>query len=94
MNKLKVACVLCFLVFGIAALFTDNGLVPMVMSRSTGPQVGRTGAPGETTCTGCHAVNAGSGIFTITAPANYVPGQTYQIQVQHTTADTTRLRWG
>ncbi len=48
----------------------------------------RTGAPGEFDCTGCHtsfAVNAGPGSISITSPNltnwQYIPGQTYQIDV-------------
>jgi len=94
MNRIKLICVLCFVAFGIGVFLVDSGFAPVVMSRSTGPQAGRTGAPGETTCTGCHAANAGPGVFTITAPTNYVPGQGYLIQVQQATTDATRLRWG
>ena len=95
MNKIKLFCVLCFVVFGVGALLMDNDLVSTVMSRSTGPAAGRTGAPGETTCTDCHAAAASTpGVLTITAPANYVPGQGYLIQAQHATTDATRLRWG
>jgi hypothetical protein len=94
MNKMKLACLLCFVVFGIGVFFTSNSLVPIVESNSGGPSIGRTGAPGETDCTACHTQNAGPGFFTITAPVNYVPGLTYQIQVDHTTPDATRLRWG
>ncbi len=94
MNKIKILCVLCFLVFGVAALFIDNRLVPVVRSSSDGPPPGMTGAPNEGNCTYCHDKNAGPGVFTVNAPANYAPGQTYQIQVQHATTDMTRLRWG
>lgn len=59
-----------------------------------GAPVGRTGAPGESTCTSCHASNATTGQMAIVAPANYVPGQTYSIQVVHSTTDTSRLAWG
>ncbi|MBS1795592.1 MAG: VCBS repeat-containing protein [Acidobacteria bacterium] len=59
-----------------------------------GAPTGRTGAPGETTCTGCHSQNTGVGHLTVTAPANYTPGQTYTIQVQQTTTDTSRSNWG
>ncbi len=51
-------------------------------------KAGRTGSPGEFDCTGCHtsfAVNSGPGSITITSPNltnwEYVPGQTYQIDV-------------
>ncbi len=51
-------------------------------------KAGRTGAPSEFDCTGCHtsfAVNTGGGSITITSPNltnwQYVPGNTYQIDV-------------
>ncbi len=64
------------------------------LASSGGPPTGRTGAPGESTCTSCHSQNTLSGQFTISAPASYVPGQTYVIQVQHTTTDTSMAAWG
>jgi hypothetical protein len=60
----------------------------------SGPPTGRTGAPGESTCTDCHSPIANTGQFTIVPPNGYVPGQTYTIQVQHVTSDTTRATWG
>ncbi len=49
---------------------------------------GKTGSPGENTCTGCHtsfALNSGLGSITIASPNltnwEYVPGQVYQIDV-------------
>lgn len=51
-------------------------------------KAGRTGAPGEFDCTGCHTsniVNTGGGSVTISSPNltnwQYVPGQVYQIDV-------------
>jgi hypothetical protein len=51
-------------------------------------KAGRTGSPGEADCTGCHSsftVNSGPGSITISSPNltnwQYVPGQTYQIDV-------------
>jgi hypothetical protein len=51
-------------------------------------KAGRTGSPGEVDCTGCHSsftVNSGPGSITISSPNltnwQYVPGQTYQIDV-------------
>lgn len=51
-------------------------------------KAGRTGSPGEQDCTGCHtsfSVNSGPGSITISSPNltnwQYVPGQTYQIDV-------------
>ncbi|MGC2237101.1 MAG: VCBS repeat-containing protein [Pyrinomonadaceae bacterium] len=61
---------------------------------SSGPPGGVTGAPGETTCVACHFSDEGSGQFTITAPPNYTPGQTYQIVVRHISSDPSRKRWG
>ena len=94
MIKIKVVCVFAFLLFGIGLLFTKNLFVPAAHSFSSGPPPGYTAGPGEGICSECHFNNTGPGIFTINAPANYVPGQTYQIQVLHSTTDATRLRWG
>lgn len=51
-------------------------------------KAGRTGAPNEFDCTGCHTsfpVNTGGGSITISSPNltnwQYVPGNTYQIDV-------------
>ena len=59
-----------------------------------GAPAGRTGAPGETTCTDCHSQNAITGQFLIMPPSGYVPGQTYTVQVQHVTSDLSRAAWG
>src|SRR5205823_5314994 len=99
MNKIKVVCVFVFLAFGLVILFTRNSLNPTVKSNSTGPPAAHTGAPDESTCSECHfpgrpaqtdSTTASS--FSITAPANYTPGQTYQVQVQHVSTDPTRRR--
>ncbi len=60
----------------------------------SGPPTGRTGAPGESTCTSCHNASGQTGQFNIITPAGYTPGQTYSITVQNTTTDTSRLAWG
>ena len=69
-----------------------------VQAFSSGPPAGYTGAPGEEpeACAECHVpANAGTGNISITAPQNYVPGQTYPVTVTHNnSADDTRLRWG
>lgn len=51
-------------------------------------KAGRTGSPGETTCTGCHtgfAINDGGGSVVISSPDltnwEYMPGDTYTINV-------------
>ena len=94
MYKIKAACLLCFLLFAVCTFLASTETVPVVGAYSTGPPPGHTGAPGELTCTECHLQHAGPGMFTITAPASYVPGHTYQIQVQHMTTDDSRQRWG
>lgn len=78
-----------------AILFTTGTQFPTTTSASeSGAPTGRTGAPGETTCTSCHSQNAGNGQITILAPTNYSPGQTYQLQIRETTTDASRSIWG
>lgn len=87
--------VLCTVVT-IAAMIFISGTqftTPTAASESGAP-TGRTGAPGESTCTSCHAQNAGNGQINIIVPVNYTPGQTYQIQIQDSTSDPTRAIWG
>lgn len=64
---------------------------------SSGPDDGRTNAPGESNCAnfGCHtsfAMNSGSGVFTISAPVEYIPGDTIDITVA--LSQTGQQRWG
>src|SRR5438477_8666372 len=94
MRKIKLVAVLIVAGFACAAFFGGSDLVQTVSSYSGGPPGGYTGAPGEQTCTACHEQNFGVGQFSITAPAAYIPGQTYQLHVTHTTTDSTRMRWG
>lgn len=77
-SKLFLAGVSCAVFFGIVAfdVQSDNGIA------------GRTGSPGETLCNGCHTgspLNDGTGSVSISSPNmtnwEYVPGQTYQIDV-------------
>jgi uncharacterized repeat protein (TIGR01451 family) len=78
-----------FLVLSLSP-FTQKSL-----AYSAGPPAGYTGAPGEFTCAECHVPESqGSGQTTLTVPANYVPGQTYQIAVHHINNDPSRVRWG
>ncbi|UCD63504.1 MAG: T9SS type A sorting domain-containing protein [Candidatus Zixiibacteriota bacterium] len=52
-----------------------------------------TGAPGESTCADCHNnLNTGSGSVSITAPADYNPGDTLDITVA--VAHTGQSHWG
>ncbi|MFN7919279.1 MAG: choice-of-anchor V domain-containing protein [Bryobacteraceae bacterium] len=62
-----------------------------------GADPGLSGAPGESTCTGCHtgtAVNSGGGSVQIQLPGDrtYTPGVTQRIKV--VVADTAQRRWG
>lgn len=94
-NKLKLLCLLLFLIGLSAYLITDNFANRTVHAYSSGPPAGYTGAPGEFTCRECHVpTDAGTGHISITAPQSYIPGQTYQITVTHVNSDPTRLRWG
>jgi hypothetical protein len=89
--------------FGILFVFTifltlffsfDNTNLNMVQAYPEGSPPGYSSAPNEATCTACHSQSAGSGQFILGLPASYSPGQTYTIQVQHSTTDLTRKRWG
>ncbi|HSE24694.1 MAG TPA: PQQ-dependent sugar dehydrogenase, partial [Pyrinomonadaceae bacterium] len=81
----------------IGFALSNSSTVSRVQAFSAGPPAGYTGAPSEEpeACAECHVPpDAGTGHISITAPQTYVPGQTYQITVTHTNADTSRLRWG
>jgi len=76
-------------------LLSVNSTNQRVHAFSTGPPAGYTGAPGEFTCAECHVPpDAGTGRISISAPASYVPGQTYPVSVTHLNSDLTRRRWG
>ena len=94
LKKIKIVGLLIFIGFVVFALSYSNRFVHKSLASSTGPPPGVSGAPGEPNCTSCHAPNAGAGQFLITRPTTYTPGQTYQITVQHQTADASRRRWG
>ncbi|HEY0462426.1 MAG TPA: choice-of-anchor V domain-containing protein [Pyrinomonadaceae bacterium] len=93
-KKIKILCILVFAGLAVFGLANSNRFGNKSFAASTGPEPAHTGAPGETTCGECHAPEVGGGQFTINAPANYTPGQTYQITVQHQTNDSSRARWG
>lgn len=79
----------------LGVILSSNSGTRTVHAFSSGPPAGFTGAPGEFTCAECHVPpDAGTGKISISAPASYSPGQTYQITVTHQNADTTRRRWG
>ncbi len=73
MKKLKTVYSI-FLLFFVAALFLNN---------SSNPPNGRTGAPGESTCSSCHNQNGNfDGILNISGlPSNIQPNTTYPISV-------------
>lgn len=79
--KTKIAVTIALTTLGVAAMSFD-------ILDDTG-KAGRTGSPGETTCTGCHtgaAINDGVGSVVISSPDlgvnwEYMPGDTYQIDV-------------
>ena len=72
------------LLMGITIISINSGFD--ILS-STG-KAGKTGSPGESTCTGCHTgsvLNDGTGLVTISSTDlinwQYTPGQTYSIDV-------------
>ncbi len=74
---------LCMLFVPLASLASSNGA----------PN-GYSGAPGEGNCTQCHAgtVNSGDGLFMISGPATFLPGQTLEIEIS--LQDSGQSRWG
>jgi hypothetical protein len=96
MSRIKALVVSFFALFTVVVLLgTDQVAIP-VSSLSSGPPAGHSGAPGEATCILCHSGGGGGGgqFAILSAPANYVPGQTYQLQVRHINDDPSRMRWG
>lgn len=97
-DRVKLICLVLFIVAVASILLTNNGAIKTAGAFSSGPPAGRTGAPGELTCatTGCHGgtPNTGPGQLIIEAPRTYAPGQTYSINLQHATTDSSRRRWG
>jgi len=91
---LKVSVVLAFTAAALLIVFLSPAIPVETAASSGGAPTGRTGAPGESTCTSCHSQVTPTGQFNIVAPANYVPGQTYAIEVRNTTTDQSRLSWG
>ncbi|MBS1796554.1 MAG: hypothetical protein JSS81_22160 [Acidobacteria bacterium] len=93
-NKIKGLVLLSFALLAGLFWLSGNRFAGTTLASISGPPASRTGAPGELTCTDCHSASSGAGQLSITGPASYTPGQTYSIQVRHTTTDTTRKRWG
>ncbi|HKP37984.1 MAG TPA: choice-of-anchor V domain-containing protein, partial [Pyrinomonadaceae bacterium] len=90
--------VILLLAVSAILLVANSAWTPSAGAFSSGPPPGYSRAPGEEpeACAECHlsSGDSGSGQISITAPATYIPGQTYPITVTHTNADPTRLRWG
>ena len=98
-DRAKAGCLVLFITGMVLILLTGDRSVTSVHGFSSGPPAGHTDAPFEITCatSNCHTgsgLNAGAGQFTITGPKLYVPGETYEINVRHTTNDASRRRWG
>jgi len=93
-QRIKIILIVLVVTLGVITLATGKRFSNTAMASEGGAPTGRTGAPGETTCTACHSQNAGGGQLRIIAPTNYTPGQTYQIQIQQTNTDTSRTDWG
>ncbi len=81
-----VVLTLLLAIVGVQSAFASSG----------GPPDGRSNAPGEGNCTGCHntfPLNSGAGTLAIGGfDGTYSPGQQYQIEVQ--LADPDAQRWG
>jgi glucose/arabinose dehydrogenase len=94
-HLIKLCVVALFAALGAFALITDSPASRRAYARSTGPDPGFTGAPGEFKCDECHVFDgAPSGTINVGAPQSYVPGQTYAITVNEANASPTRQRWG
>jgi len=66
---------------------------PLAIAFSGTPPDGRTGAPGESTCAGCHGnLNVGTGSVTLNAPSSYAPGETILLNL--VVEQVGQQRWG
>ena len=78
---------------GITVVLAVIGAATLGFARSGNPPDARTGAPGESTCAGCHGnLNVGDGSIIVTAPDSFAPGDTVDITVQ--VEDPGQTRWG
>ncbi|MCP4290943.1 MAG: T9SS type A sorting domain-containing protein [bacterium] len=70
--------------------------ISLAMAYSSGPPNGRTNAPGESTCTGCHSsfpLNSGSGTLAVSGIGEtYEAGQNYDLTIS--LDDPSASRWG
>jgi uncharacterized protein (TIGR03437 family) len=81
-------------VLRVAAILS---VIPLlILAYAEGPPVRSTGAPGDQTCTSCHAgaVNSGGGKVEVTFPASlvYTPGEKQRLRV--TVTGPNSRRWG
>ncbi|MDQ3134858.1 MAG: Reeler domain-containing protein, partial [Acidobacteriota bacterium] len=89
---IKLFVLIAFLCAGALVMLLNNRVAA---ARSSGPDPGFTGAPGEFDCRECHLPDgAPPGTITVAAPQTYVPGQTYQITFNESNAHPSRRRWG
>jgi hypothetical protein len=89
---------LCSAIYAVDQIST-KGLgtdydIHMLNEWSLGPPAGKTGAPGENTCTDCHSGNILSAIGVVTFSFSdtnnyYLPGNVYTIGVSVPSSDTT-----
>src|SRR4051794_40114731 len=78
------------------------GAIPLLIwAHASGPDVGKSGVPGESTCTEaqCHvgtALNGGGGSVKVTFPngSTYTPGATQHLVVTISDPNTTQKVWG
>ncbi len=97
LERIRLILVPAILAAIVGFVLSNNRTTLPVHAFSAGPPPGYTGAPLEEpeACAECHVpTSQGLGQLTITAPQTYIPGQTYQIIVKHTSPDPTRVRWG
>ncbi len=90
-NRLKLSVVCAAVCLSLLAFFGFSTKIEKVAATSAGPSASRTGAPGETNCTACHAdfaLNSGTGGVSIAGlPANYLPNQTVPVTVTTSQSD-------
>ena len=80
----------------LVALFIVSLTAGNVLANSSGPPNGRTNAPGEGNCTGCHSsfpLNSGLGTLSVSGlDGSYEAGQTYELAISLSDPDASR--WG
>ncbi|MFT5600037.1 MAG: hypothetical protein ACI9N1_000269 [Flavobacteriales bacterium] len=97
-SALLITLTICSAVYAVdrmsSSISDTNSDFHMVNDWSLGPPPGKTGAPGENTCTDCHNGNILSAIGVVTFSFSdtnnyYLPGNTYTIVVSVPSSDTT-----